>query len=236
MACMDMEKLQTYGCLYAEKCKKFKNNECDKDSCIKLFKIKKLQSMALLSEGQTTPINLYLDSDKIDLKPYTRLKEIQNNITDFVNKGENLFIYSGICGNGKTTWSIKLLNSYFETIWYNTDLICRGLFINVPRFLISLKDNIGAKVEWVQYAKENILTADIVVWDDIATKGFTEYEMENLLSLINYRIENRLANIYTSNVSGELLRDCIGDRLFSRVYNKSDVIEFKGKDKRGLKQ
>lgn len=222
------------SCPYTQKCKKFNKNECTYPECIKLYKIKQLQQSALLSEKQCQKIDLYLDADKADKSAFITLKKFETDILKFVDEGKNLFIYSSTCGNGKTSWAIRMINSYIEKVWHSSDMTCRALFINVPRFLINLKDNISQKIPMVYYIKENCEVADLVVWDDIATKGFTEYEMENILQLINLRCDLGKSNIYTSNLSGDLLRSSIGDRLYSRVFNGSCKVELVGADKRGL--
>ena len=111
---------------------------------------------------------------------------------------------------------------------------CRGLFINVPKYFISLKDSFNNYSEYIDHIKKNVLTADLVVWDDIATKGFTEFETESLLNIINNRVDAGKANIYTSNLAGEELKQAMGDRLYSRVANMSEMIIFKSTDKRGI--
>lgn len=226
------------NCPYIETCKKYRLKDCSliaNNFCMKLFKINQLQDLALLTEKQKQPIQLRLDADKKDLEAFQKLKYIENNIIDFIDKGENLYLYSKNTGNGKTSWGIKILNSYFSKIWFNTELVCKGLFINVPKFLISLKDNISQKSEYISHIKENVLNANLIIWDDIATKGFTQFEMENVLNIINNRIDSNKSNIYTSNLMGEELRESIGDRLYSRIYNNSQLIELVGVDKRGIR-
>ena len=63
----------------------------------------------------------------------------------------------------------------------------------------------------------------------------TTFEMENLLNFIDNRLIYGKSNIYTSNLMGESLKEAVGNRLYSRIYNNSEVIQFVGKDKRGLK-
>ena len=127
-----------------------------------------------------------------------------------------------------------MIQSYFNKIWYKSDMECKALFINVPKFLLSIKDNISSKNEYVEYIKNNVLEADLVVWDEVGTKGLTQFEHENLLSLINMRIDMNKSNIYTSNMRPDELKELIGDRLYSRIVKLSTEIEFKGQDKRGL--
>ena len=97
-----------------------------------------------------------------------------------------------------------------------------------------MKENFDKKLEVVEHIKNNILSADLIVWDDIATKGLTTFETELLLSYISNRISAGKSNIYTSNAIGQDLRDCVGDRLYSRIWNSSEVIKFNGVDKRGV--
>lgn len=232
--------MQEKVCYYTIKCKKYKEGNCPLTSssdavCLKLYKINKLQELALLSEKQREHVPLRLDSDKCDKDAFEKLKEIETRIESFIRNRDNLYIYSANTGNGKSSWALRLLNSYFEKIWYSSDLRCKGLFINIPKFLISLKENISQKSEYIQHIKENVLNADLVIWDDVATKGFTTFEMENVLNLINNRLDDGKSNIYTSNLIGEELRSAVGDRLYSRMIGLSEVITFVGKDKRGLK-
>lgn len=129
-----------------------------------------------------------------------------------------------------------MVEAYFNKIWLKSDLKCRVLFISVPRFLLELKSNISEKSEYIEHINENILDCDLVIWDDIATKLGTEFELSHLLSIIDTRINNGKSNMYTSNLSGVELNKALGDRLYSRIQNYSDyVIELQGKDKRGIK-
>lgn len=224
-------------CWMKNYCKKsISDNKClqESDFCIKLFKLDKLYEYSLLSFKQRLHQSLRIDSDGTDRDAFLELKIIEENIIEWVKNGNNLYIYSSICGNGKTSWAVRLIQSYLEKIWIKSDLTCRALFVNVPSFLIALKDNISKTNDYAEYIKDNISNADLVVWDDIAIKTATTYEMENLLSIINTRLMKNLSNIYTSNLIGEDLKNSLGERLYSRIINLSKVIEFQGQDKRGL--
>ena len=225
-------------CFLYDNCKKYKAGTCELtegEFCIKLFKLDYLYAESLLTNNQREYVALRIDADGTDREEFMYLKNIENNIEQFVDEGRSLYIFSETCGNGKTAWSIRLIQAYFNAIWHKCDLNCKALFINVPRFLLELKDNISNKSDYIQQIKSKILEADLVVWDEVATKSVTQFEHENLLSLINSRIDLNKAQIFTSNVAPENLRDIVGDRLYSRVINLSTVLEFKGADKRGLK-
>lgn len=228
-------------CDKIKSCKKYREGSCPiinpsiDQFCLKWFKINELQDLALLEDNQKIRFPMYLDDDGADREVYTKLSEIERNIEFFVNSGKNIYLYSSSTGNGKTSFAVRLLNDYLSSIWYKANLEVKGLFISVPKFLISLKDNISKKSDYISHIKENVLKADIVVWDDIATKGFTSFEMENVLNIVDNRLVSNKSNIYTSNLVGDDLKAAIGDRLYSRIFTNSEVFEFKGKDKRGLK-
>ena len=79
------------------------------------------------------------------------------------------------------------------------------------------------------------MKADLVVWDDIATKTATPFEAENLLSLVDTRMNEQKSNIFTSNLNVTDMNNCMGSRLTSRIVNFSYDIMFVGRDKRSLR-
>ena len=224
------------NCWVKDSCNKYKKGNCNLDDfCIKRFKLENLYKNSLLSENQWNRINLRLQSDLTDQKEFDILKNIENNIITFVERGDNLYIHSTICGNGKTAWAIRLIQAYLNSIWPESQLTCKALFINVPRFLLTLKDSISNQSDYIDHIKKYVFDAPLVVWDEIGVKALTTYEHENLLNLINTRLDLGKSNIYTSNLSTDELKEKIGERLFSRVVNLSTELEFHGFDKRGIK-
>lgn len=217
-------------CWLKEECNQ---KDCDR-FCLRHFKLDYLYEQALITLEQRKRINFMLDEREIDKQAFERLKIINDNIVDFIKEGKNVYLHSVNCGNGKTAWALRLVQDYFNNIWPSSDLRCRALFIHVPTFLLALKDNISMKNDYITHIKENILECDIVIWDEIGTKTTTPFEVENLLSIINTRLNNKKSNIYTSNLSGEELQQKVGDRLYSRIINLSEDIEFFSFDKRGL--
>lgn len=227
------------SCYLKDTCWKFqtkKDCECRNQNvfCPKLFRLDYLFDQALLSQKQRVKIPLLLDEDGTDREAFNKLKEIEINIEQFVNEGKNIYIHSSTCGNGKTAWSLRLLQSYLNSIWFKSDLRCRALFISVPRYLQALKDSISAPSEYVTHIKDNVMKADIVIFDEIGTKVATTFELENLLNMINTRIDLGKSNIYTSNMRDIEVKEKLGERLYSRVLNLSTCLEFSGADKRSL--
>lgn len=223
------------NCCVRHNCAKHKNGyEEESMFCIKNFKMNALYDLGLFSEKQRQHTELRIDSDGTDKDEFSLLKQYEEHINDFVKEGRNLYLYSVNCGNGKTSWALRLAQAYLNKVWYSTTVDCKVLFISVPKFFIKLKDNISCANDYIAHIKKYVTECDLVIWDDIGTKVGTEFEVENLLNIINNRIDNGKSNIYTSNIIPEELKRCVGERLYSRTVNMSSVIGLKGSDKRGL--
>ena len=211
------------------------HKDCDKDFCLRKYKMDSLYSAALITDSQKKHITLRVDEDGTDLEQFKQLAGIEQNIVTFINEGRNLYLHSSNCGNGKSSWSIRLAEAYFNKIWARTEPKCRVLFISVPRFLLALKDDITTRNAYVAYIKENVLEADLVIWDDIAAKMGSEFELTHLLNIIDNRLALGKSNIYTSNLNRQQLYNALGERLTSRIANMSIDVELHGADKRVLK-
>lgn len=196
--------------------------------CTRYLVIKTLMQESGVPDNLHHPIPL--KPDTCDYSAFTRLADIKTDIDDFVAGGENLYICSKVIGNGKTSWALKLMYKYFSYMW--TDGIeTKALFINVPELLLQLKDfNSPLSKEY----KSLITSVPLVVWDDIAITGFTNWDYMQLYVMLNQRCMKQLSNIYTSNrVNYKELADCTGERIASRILTgTTEIIELRGKDKR----
>jgi DNA replication protein DnaC len=166
-----------------------------------------------------------------DLDVFTRLSEI--DMLGFVENGNNIYLYSEICGNGKTSWAIKLMYNYFDQIWHKSGFDCKALFISVPRFLYDCKRSISQQVLDYERQCSLIPEVDLVIWDDISCADFTSFEYQIIFQYIDGRLNSGLSNIYTGNRNQSECESILGSRLVSRIFGYSELIEFKEEDKRG---
>ena len=219
-----MDKRRISDCWY--------NNVCDQEctvTCIRYTEMKHLMDTSDIPKTMQVPTLLEAGEDYV---AFCTLFDIKNNITEFVNTGSNLYITSRNPGNGKTSWAIKLMLKYFNEIWAGNGFRTRGLFVHVPMFLLKAKD---FKEPMTEEYKETLLNCDLVIWDDIASISMSQYDYSQLLMYIDNRILAKKANIFTSNVEDkEQLIKTVGDKLTSRIYNTSQVVVFKGKDRRNI--
>lgn len=195
----------------------------------------RFQEMLFMIESSGIPekvIGTRLTPDEVDYNQFVRLANVQENIVEFVENGNNLYLYSRTCGNGKTTWAIKLLLQYFNEVWACNNYKERGLFINVPAFLTKIKTVIGKPDAQFERIRELIDTVDIVVWDDIASTKLSDFDYNTLLTHIDKRTLEEKCNIYTGNILPAELDKYVGQRLSSRVLNHSTLVELLGNDRR----
>lgn len=197
--------------------------------CIRFTEMNYLMQHSGIPDAKQKPIDLVPMTDA-DKKTFSTLNKIKNNIVDFVDNGSNLYIASKSTGNGKTSWSIKLVLKFFDSIWAGNGLRVRALFIHVPTFLIKLKDfknPIDAEY------KHNIENCDLVVWDDIASTELSNYDYSQLLTYLDARVLAEKSNIFTGNITDKnQLNKMLGERLASRIFSTSQVIILHGKDMR----
>ena len=98
--------------------------------------------------------------------------------------------------------------------------------------MTALKNNISKPDEYFQYIDENILNADLIVWDELNYKDMSGFEHDYLLNVLDRRISTGKANIFTGNFSLDIIERKLGSRLCSRIVGSSIKVELKGKDKR----
>lgn len=223
-------KLDKDNCWYKLTCDRFNTNECNQN-CIRYIEMHYLIENSNIPKGKQFSNKLI--PNKIDLENFKFLNEIKKDIFNFVTNGENLYLFSKNFGNGKTTWAIKLMLKYFDSIWAGNGLTVRGIFIHVPTFLTKFKEVINKKDEDFELLKQQLLKVDLVIWDDIAAGKLTDYDHTNLLTYIDQRKLNGKSNIYTGNLDENELISALGNRLKSRVWNDSTIVELYGNDRRG---
>lgn len=222
-------------CYVKESCSKYaRDKSCEECGiyCPRLHKLDELYNLSLLTPTQRKYVPMKKANDELAEK---KLNDIIYNVQYFVESGNSAYLYSKICGNGKTTWAINIMKAYFNKIWATSDIECRGLFINVPTYLIQLKSSFDKRNDYIDAVHERILKADIVIFDEIGSKVGTQFEIEQLLNIINARINDGKSNIFTSNLGYNELVEAVGERLASRVFDLSTCIHFTAPNYRHFK-
>lgn len=211
-------------CLYKEVC----TDECG-NLCVRYSQMKYMLDHSNLPKSQRCIHKLKAPS--CDIAAFDKLKNIQDYIDEFVEEGHNLYLWSTNVGNGKTTWSIKLLMQYFDSVWEYSAFNQMGIFINVPTYLMRCKNNISTPDEGLPDIQNGLLNAPLAVFDDVIVSKLSSYDYTNLEGYIDARLFEKRSMIFTGNYSPNELEQLVGKRLRSRICSDV-VIELKGKDMR----
>lgn len=215
-------------CFAESYCKK------DKSSCSELCGgyrvLRALYNLSRIPESYR--YNISLKPDPEDLPAFVALDEYREAVVDRVQEGRGLYIWGKSTGSGKTSWACKIMSHYFRKIAFNTGLENEGLYIFLPTFLEDLRDNYDNKDPEFEQVLSMVKGCKLLIIDDIGAERVTEWVRERVVSIINTRVSNNLATIYTSNLSPEELKEELGDRISSRVLGSSQVIEITGGDRR----
>ena len=171
----------------------------------------------------------YTDDQK---QLYLRLAAILHEMTD-----KGLYIY-GDLGVGKTYLCVALANS----------LVKKGkkvAFVKVSNFFNEMKSYFGSNSEMIDKNINILKKAEYLFLDDIGSEAVSEFVRDDILfRVLDYRLENRLMTIFTSNLSKqELLKHYQYDRkeksnlmnarrLMERIDILSDDYVLSGKNMR----
>ena len=129
--------------------------------------------------------------------------------TNQVKKG---LFFCGPVGSGKTFLALALAR---ELVLNNHDL----LFVVVPDFLDALRftfdknDNGLTEKDLIDV----VWNIPILILDDLGAHNYTEWTVNKIYSLLNYRLNHKLPTIITSNLTLNELESLLGDRTCSRI-------------------
>ena len=177
----------------------------------------------------------HLVKREVDADCWDWLEDVRNNIVEEVQRGLNIVITSTIVGNGKTSWAVRLLQRYLAETALDGRMVEKGMFVVSAQLLTEFGDyNYFQTMKEFLERFEKLRTCDLLVIDEIGGGSLTKASYPYLYDLVNYRVDNNLSTIYTTNYTDEEIIDLLGQRLYSRIYDTSVVLEFEASNVRGL--
>jgi DNA replication protein DnaC len=149
-----------------------------------------------------------------------------------VQKG---FCLIGPHGVGKTHLAVATLRQ----------LIARGnqgLFYEVSDLLRVIRNTYNPVTKTAEMdILQPLVTAQVLVLDDVGKEKTSEWVEETMTFIVNSRYNHRLVTIFTSNYEDtpdidvlDSLRVRVGSRMYSRMHEMCDFIEYGGADYRLL--
>lgn len=168
------------------------------------------------------------------------LKALFERSTDMVDNGSNVAFLHPQKGTGKTLAGTTILNEYIFTncmtkFDYENPLamyIKYGKWANDLRTQYQLQDpDFNLQVLQQLEAMKHV---PLLMIDDIGSGRITQYIRDITYDLIDYRKEEKLSTIFTSNLTEAQLShpDCLGDIITSRLFFNTIVYSMGGRDRR----
>lgn len=190
----------------------------------------KFRAMRSLLADSNLPMHLCFPPPLVappeDLNAYQRLKEIKDDIENWVRGGKNLYIYSKNYGNGKTAWAAKLLFAYFDKVWRRCSFEPRGVFMPLPELFERERLRMEKQDDSFMRIRKALVTAPLVVWDGIGQARLTDYRYDMMTYFISAREDAGKANIYTGNLDSSQICEWAGGSLAHRICQLSEVVQF----------
>ena len=145
---------------------------------------------------------------------------------DFTTKSKNLLMM-GATGLGKTHLSLAIANRvlekgydvYYDSIQNIMDKLEREHFGRLPR---------------EESIKEDILSCDLLIIDDLGVEFSTQFTVSELHNIINTRILRCLPTIISTNLEVADIEKQYSQRIASRIIGTSMPLRFCGSDIRQM--
>ena len=163
------------------------------------------------------------------------LEDVRANIVEEVRNGLSIVIASTTVGNGKTSWAVRLLQRYLAETALDGRIVEKGMFVVSAQLLTEFGDyNYFQTMQEFLERFERLKTCELLVIDEIGGGSLNRASYPYLYDLVNYRVDNNLSTIYTTNYTDDEIIELLGQRLYSRIYDTSVVLEFEASNVRGL--
>lgn len=162
-----------------------------------------------------------------------RIKELCTNfIQNFDQPDEKNLLFTGNTGLGKTFLSSCIANELLKqrkNVLYQT----------APVMLDTIIDYRFGKSNFDKSMYDNLLSADLLIIDDLGTECMNQMKFTELFNIINTRLLNQthiMKTIISTNLSLKNLYDTYDERIVSRIVGNYNICYFFGDDIRFKKR
>ncbi|UWG98872.1 ATP-binding protein [Dehalobacter sp. DCM] len=179
------------------------------------FKYARLSRELLNCRFEKFSLEYYKDPDA-HTEDYSNAQKALKAAKEFVknvqkNPHEVGLLLTGTVGSGKTYLAASIANVLIE----NQQKL---LFLIVPDLLDELRATFNKNSENTEYDLLDIArTVPILILDDLGAHNYTEWSRNRIYSILNYRMNEQLPTIITTNLDFNEIEHYLGERTCSRL-------------------
>ncbi len=154
------------------------------------------------------------------------VREYVRTVSDKLAAGRGIW-FRGDVGTGKTTLAMLISKSALEA--GHTVAI-----YSLPRLLANLRDTYDDDAALTLGGLiDRLCAVDLLHIDDVGAEQSSPWVLEQLYTIVNTRYEDGRAMVLTTNLEDEGLREQIGDRTVSRLFEMcGEPLPLYGEDRR----
>jgi DNA replication protein DnaC len=152
------------------------------------------------------------------------LKHLKKYITEkeYLD-GKNIMLQGGF-GVGKTYIAFAIIKKIVEDMAKE--------YKNISWEFIILSD-LGVDFKNAEISIEKAKNCNILIFDDIFEEQMNKYTLLKFYNLVNYRYNNKLPTIFTTNMDLITMKNVVSERVADRIRENLKLIKLNGKSKRG---
>lgn len=184
---------------------------------------------------------LHRDWDIKDLFGATNLDDVQSKVAKYLadpqvlEDGNNLYIYSGTNGNGKSRIANYILQELHKPR-YDSE----GKIVITPIAQVKFGEYLIARNQFTDEAladRKLVMTVPILLLDDVSPvfcSSNPHSDKRELTLLMAHRREDKNVTIITSNIDPQQFEKAFGMTAASKVLENFSFIEIQGEDMRDI--
>ena len=140
-------------------------------------------------------------------------------VAEWADRPGRMVLLCGRPGAGKTHLACGILHALAESAQVD------GVYVKVPTLLRRIKDGFDQDDAPSQSeVVEPLMTAGLLVLDEVGVQSGTDWERVTLFDLLNARYENRRSTVFVTNLTYSEFERVMGDRLVDRLYEDGGMV------------